>query len=124
MREQRARLLEHERAVAGSDPANWGKQDEPEDTPVELDSVQVRVEPILPRPRRVKREAAVPIVSGEGGEFNAINVERGVPGAGPSTLLNVRLKAGEQGKLVKAADQAELPLSVWAREVLLREAGK
>lgn len=42
----------------------------------------------------------------------------------PAQRLDVRLRAGERAKLLLAADLAGLPLSVWARDVLLREASK
>jgi hypothetical protein len=38
--------------------------------------------------------------------------------------LTVKVTGGERGALRAKADRAGLPLSVWAREVLLREAGK
>ena len=42
----------------------------------------------------------------------------------PAQRLEVRLRAGERAKLVLAADLAGLPLSVWAREILLRACEK
>ena len=41
----------------------------------------------------------------------------------PDQRLDIRLKVGERAKLVRAADQSGKPLSVWARAVLLKEAG-
>lgn len=92
-----------------------------------------------------KPVATAPQLDQTTGYINAIRAERGAepltPGAleqrdafrpahavayeregAPVQRLEVRLRAGERAAMVLAADVAGLPLSVWAREVLLKAA--
>lgn len=41
-----------------------------------------------------------------------------------NVVLSVAMSADEDAALVKAADMLRLPKSVWARSVILREAGE
>lgn len=110
LREARASLP---RPAKTPDPAIGYVESTIEGLGEDVSQVKAYEDAPAPRTRREKKEwARAPLVEGF--------VREGTP----AQRLDIRLRAGERGELVLAADKAGLPLSAWAREVLLKEARK